>query len=345
MRKLFQLIILNFVLSAFLFLSLHVFMNKPIIPALLDSLLSVTSLIPFGIGLVYQTRYMIFEAINIPKISFNNLITAIIISIASVYLTFFLLIFFLSSSHKPYIGFFESTISFRIFASVTGCLIFTSFIYTRLFYIKSLQSLKTETELNARLREARLDSLKFQLNPHFLFNSLNSIASLTISSPQSARIMTIKLAGLLRKTMKKDTIFSALYEELESAESYLEIEKVRFGERLTLGKTIDQEMGEINIPSMILQPLLENAVKFGVGSTSENIMVSLSVKKKDSYINIVISNPYDPDERIKFAGEGVGLANLKSRLALIYNRTDLLKISDSQNIFTVNLAIPLDEKI
>lgn len=345
MRKLFQLIILNVVLSSFLFLSLHIFLGKPFVPSLLDSLFSVLTLIPFGIGMIYQTRYMILEAINIAKISFNHLITAIIMSVAAVYITYFFLQIVLSSADDSYIIFVKTTIPFRIFASFTGCIIFTSFIYTRLFYIRSIQSLKTETDLNARLKEAKLDSLKFQLNPHFLFNSLNSIASLTISSPENARVMTTKLAGLLRKTMKKDGVFSTLADELDSAENYLEIEKIRFGERISLDKKIDAGTLGFNIPSMILQPLFENAVKFGVGSSTGKITVSLSVAKKDSYIEIEISNPYDPEECKKLKGEGVGLVNLTSRLSLTYNRNDLLTINASGDIFTVTLMIPTNEKI
>lgn len=345
MRKLFQLIILNIVLSSFLFLPLHLFLDKQFVPSVLDSLFSVMALIPFGVGLIYQTRYMVLEAINIARISFNHLITAIIISTAAVYLTYFALELLLTSGHDSYINFIKATIPFRIFASVTGCLIFTSFIYTRLFYIRSIQSLKTETDLNSRLREAKLDSLKFQLNPHFLFNSLNSIASLTITSPESARAMTIKLAGLLRKTMKKDRLFSTLADELHSAESYLEIEKIRFGDRIKLDKKVDSGASVLNVPSMILQPLFENAVKFGVGSTTGNISVSLSVTKNDSYIEIVLSNPYDPEESRKLKGEGVGLVNLRSRINLIYNRNDLIKITAEGDIFTVKLMIPVNEKI
>jgi len=197
-------------------------------------------------------------------------------------------------------------------------------------------------ELSRLAREAELRALKEQLNPHFLFNSLNSISALTTSSPERAREMCVLLAGFLRATLGlsgRTTI--PLGEELSLVRNYLEIEKVRFGDRLRVEANVDADAARCGIPPLLLQPLVENAVKHGVGPRIEGGAVTLTARRADGTIRIELVNPFDAGAEA-VPGAGVGLANVRKRLAARWGDRAALETVRTEGLFRIELTIPAD---
>ncbi|RYY99373.1 MAG: sensor histidine kinase [Chitinophagaceae bacterium] len=188
-------------------------------------------------------------------------------------------------------------------------------------------------------REAELNSLRQQLQPHFLFNSLNSINSLIGIEPQQARLMVQQLSEFLRGTLKKDQReWVPLEEELEHLQWYLNIEKVRFGHRLHTD--LHNEAGAAQLPVMLLQPVVENAIKFGLYDTTEAISISIRAWREADTLLLSVSNPFDPETSGPRKGTGFGLSSVQRRLYLLFARNDLLRTETDDRIFTTRISIP-----
>lgn len=204
---------------------------------------------------------------------------------------------------------------------------------------KEAQARKSETEqLN---RDAELFKLRQQLQPHFLFNSLNSISALTGSEPEKARHMIQQLSEFLRGMLKKDEQqLITLEEELRYLRLYLEIEKVRFGHRLQTEIKYDDDAKDCLLPPLVLQPVVENAIKFGLYDTTENVLITVVATKTDHHLLIKVTNPFDPETSRPVKGTGFGLSSIYRRLYLLYLRKDLLKTRSEENLFTTEILIP-----
>ncbi|NVJ86361.1 MAG: histidine kinase [Algoriphagus sp.] len=189
-------------------------------------------------------------------------------------------------------------------------------------------------------KEAELSQLRQQLQPHFLFNSLNSISALVMSQPERAREMVVMLSDFLRGTIRKDLkAWTSLKEELEYLQMYLEIERVRFGHRLEVLFEISPDSEKLKIPQLLIQPLLENAIKHGLYGVTGEVKIHLSSKKDQHYLVIQIDNPFDPETPSQ-KGTGFGLSSLRRRLYLLFGRNDLLTTQKEGSDFSVNLKIP-----
>jgi two-component system LytT family sensor kinase len=190
-------------------------------------------------------------------------------------------------------------------------------------------------------KEAEMYFLRQQIQPHFLFNSLNSINSLILKSPEQASEMVIQLADFLRASIKKDgQKWIKVGEELEVVQQFLGIEKVRFKDRLHLDIQVDENSLEEEIPQLMIQPLLENAIKHGLYGVTEKVEIVILIKKVGNYVEIRISNPIGSqtgDPR----GSGFGLDAVKRRLFLLFGRHDLLQIEKGNNKYHVKLMIPI----
>lgn len=209
---------------------------------------------------------------------------------------------------------------------------------------KSIESQKDEKshkdDIERISKEAELYKLRQQLHPHFLFNSLNSINALIRSKPDQARIMVQQLSEFLRGTLKREeNQMIELNEELMYLKLYLEIEKVRFGYRLKTSFDIAEDSLLCKMPPLILQPLLENAIKFGLYGTTGEVEIGLRARREDHYLEIAISNPYESDMQMP-TGTGFGLKSIRRRLYLLFGRDDLMEIHQEKNIFIVNFKIP-----
>lgn len=239
-----------------------------------------------------------------------------------------------------YLEFLSQSIPFRW---AIGFIALTAVGVSTVYYLRWAELLDQQTresDLKNIAREAELQKLQLQLQPHFLFNSLNSINALILTKPDEARKMVQELSDFLRLTIKRaDEPWINLSQELEYLKTYLAIEKVRFGHRLDVIITIDEPCYEWQIPTLVLQPLLENAIKFGLYGTTGKISIELTAKMNSNQLEMEISNPFDSDMQ-PASGSGFGLTGLQRRLYLIYARNDLVKTNIMTNTFTVNLTVP-----
>lgn len=204
---------------------------------------------------------------------------------------------------------------------------------------------KRQAEINEKMRDAELHKLQHQLQPHFLFNSLNSINALIQVEPEQARDMVQKLSDFLRFTLKRaDEQWVNLEHEMEYLNLYLDIEKIRFRHRLHLTVELQDEALAQRIPTLILQPIVENAIKFGLYGTTGKVSISLKAEVKNNLIQVVVINPFDTDMLPSSGGTGFGLKAIRRRLQLLYNRNDLLQTSHHENVYTTILNIPIHKQ-
>lgn len=195
------------------------------------------------------------------------------------------------------------------------------------------------TDAAELLRDAELFKLRQQLQPHFLYNSLNSINALMMIQPDKAQEMVGRLSDFLRSSVKREAQdMMPIAEELTFIEAYLSIEAVRFGDRLRVDFKQD-DTDSSTIPPFLLQPLLENAIKFGLYGKTGSVTISVHIWLEEQVLNISISNPYDATASSP-KGTGFGLEGIRRRLELLYARTDLLEIKKEEEIFTTILKIP-----
>ncbi|SKA02751.1 Histidine kinase [Sediminibacterium ginsengisoli] len=240
-----------------------------------------------------------------------------------------------------YTVFLGSSLTLRyIFAFLMiACMAMISLLWYTLQEQQENQKRKEDAEKMAK--DAELLKLRQQLQPHFLFNSLNSVSALAGSQPEKARHMIQQLSDFLRGTLKKEEHLPVtLEEEMHYLGLYLDIEKVRFGNRLQTAIVIDEEAGRLMIPALLLQPVVENAIKFGLYDTTGDVMISLHAEKKNDTLRITVTNPFDKTTAISTQGTGFGLASIERRLFLLFARTDLLRTTAGEQIFTTELTIP-----
>ena len=199
-----------------------------------------------------------------------------------------------------------------------------------------------EQEALTLARESELKALKAQINPHFLFNSLNSISALATVDGQRARDMCIKLSDFLRTTLKlgeKQRI--TLADELALAKAYLEVEQVRFGARLRVEIDADAACDQCVVPSLLLQPLVENAVKHGIAGLVDGGTIRLEAHCGDGLLRLKISNGFDPESPAA-SRHGLGLRNVRERLRALYENRSRLDTTSTGDRFVVELELPCD---
>ena len=188
-------------------------------------------------------------------------------------------------------------------------------------------------EQETLLMTARVEALTNQINPHFLFNTLTSISSLIRSQPETARTLIVKLSGLLRRLLRSQEQFVTLREELESIDEYLDIETIRFGPTLVVEKSISEESLDLVMPSMLLQPLVENAIKHGIGNKVGGGRIMIRSRREDRLAIIEIADNGDgmpQDELEPSRSRGIGLRNVDERLRVIYGEHYHLRIQSTR---------------
>jgi sensor histidine kinase YesM len=203
------------------------------------------------------------------------------------------------------------------------------------------QNLQRKSDAERLAREAELFKLRQQLAPHFLFNSLNSISALIGSRPEQARKMIQQLSDFLRGNIRKEEQqWVLLSEELQYLQLYLDIEKVRFGHRLTTIVDHDEASLGMKLPLMLLQPIVENAIKFGLYDTTETVTITITARAEGNTVRISVQNPFDPETSRPKQGTGFGLSSVQRRLYLLFARPDLLETVIENNLFTTIVKIP-----
>jgi len=215
--------------------------------------------------------------------------------------------------------------------------------YIIIFFQMEQESKQRFYELNLLTQDAELRALRAQINPHFLFNSLNSISALTTANPEQARHMTILLADFFRKSLDvgtRDAITVA--DELSLISDYLTIEQVRFGKRLQVQKKIDPSTASCLLPPLILQPLVENAVRHGIANLLTGGTILILAQRQNEQLLLTVENPVDPETQTK-KGTGLGIRNVRSRLETLYNHSARVDVTKTDLYFRVTLSIPVEE--
>jgi two-component system LytT family sensor kinase len=190
--------------------------------------------------------------------------------------------------------------------------------------LKIWNNARTESKLEAQqllTQEARLRALTSQINPHFLFNTLNSIASLVRTNPETARVVIHKLSSILRRLMRKSSDFSTLREELAFIDDYLSIEMVRFGEKLRVVREVEPAALDTLIPSMLLQPLVENSIRHGLASKIEGGTIRLQARRVGDKVQLVVEDDGVgiPEANLaKLFEQGIGVSNVNERLKVLF---------------------------
>lgn len=321
------------------FLLLHLALGIETDQAAADSLVFNILLSGLGLSFWYSTRYISFENTSYYKILLNHLIGSVFVS-ALWLLCGYLIMKGVLGFDSSYQKFFLTTLPWRFLIGILIYFVITSFYYLIIYYSEFQERKLHEAELKNLVTQAELKSLKFQINPHFIFNSLNSMSALTTIDPEKARGMILKLAEFLRYTLaNNEQQKNKLKDELNNIKLYLEIEKIRFEDKFDFSEELTEECLEHEVPNMLLQPLFENAIKHAVYESLERINVNLKCTGENGYLKIEVSNTYDPESKSK-KGAGVGLKNINERLKLIYHQNDLMKVVKEDKIFKVILYIP-----
>ena len=319
------------------------FFGLPWQTAIIDSAIS-NSLLLLACILVMQTlRYYL------PRGTQYINIFSICLFLTIIWLLLAKLLLKLALDHFPgYSELLHQSLSIRFSISflLLGCVTMISILWFNQLEQKEFEERKTDAEKLAK--EAELFKLRQQLQPHFLFNSLNSINALIGSRPEEARKMVQQLSDFLRGTIKKEeTQWVTLQEELQYLQLYLDIEKVRFGNRLTTEINIDETSFDLKLPALLLQPIVENAIKFGLYDTTGETLIQLYANKVENDLVIKVTNPFDPETSSPKQGAGFGLKSIQRRLYLLFARTDLLTTNSlpsekegKENIFTTVVKIP-----
>jgi two-component system, LytTR family, sensor kinase len=219
--------------------------------------------------------------------------------------------------------------------------------------LKVWNALRLELKLEEQkhlLLEARLDALQRQINPHFLFNTLNSIASLVRSKPELAREMTVKLANILRALLKDHDTYVPLSHELSFTDDYLDIEVVRFGaDKLRVEKDIDPKTLNVLVPSILLQPLIENSIKHGLEPRIQGGTVTLRSRLQGDRVSIEVADDgvgitSRPDSPLRRTGNGIGMQNVRERLEVLYGaRARFTVISNPGRGTLVSIELPANQ--
>lgn len=226
--------------------------------------------------------------------------------------------------------------SFLAYGSLFRFCVFSLLTISFLLWYFNLRS----RALSPALTEARLQALQARIRPHFLFNSINAVLSLIRSDPARAEMALEDLADMFRVLMADNRKLTTFSREIELCREYLELEKLRLGERLHVEWHIDKMPHDAMIPPLVLQPLLENAVYHGIEPSSSGGIISIHIYRRRNEIHAVLRNPYTPDMKGHREGNKMALENIRERLSLHFDAEANLKAELVGSIFQVHITLP-----
>jgi LytS/YehU family sensor histidine kinase len=207
-----------------------------------------------------------------------------------------------------------------------------------------LLAVESSRKAEVLARESELKALKAQINPHFLFNSLNSISALTAVDAARARDMCIRLSDFLRNSLRLgERITIPFSEELALARTYLEVEQVRFGQRLRVAQDVEEGCGDCDVPPLLVQPLVENAIKHGIATLVDGGEISMRARRSADSLRFVIENPFDPEAPLT-RKNGIGLANVRNRLEARFGNAARIEVQVENDRYRVTLSLPCGAK-
>ncbi|HTF82872.1 MAG TPA: histidine kinase, partial [Cytophagales bacterium] len=292
-RKIFVVYIAIWIgLSAGQVAVMYSFYDFPLYISHVDTLVYNGLFAAIMLGLWYTIKYLSLDNRSIFMLILDHAITEILV--IGVWL-------FLSSSISnmliggaEYESFVNNSYPWRLALGGMYYLIIVLYYYLSIYYNSYKEKQLNEAQLQTLVKETELNLLRSQLNPHFIFNSLNSISSLTVIEPYKAQEMVVKLSTYMRYALKKEEEQKiSLGSELEYSMLYLDIEKVRFGDKLLFNMKVESEAMQVKIPSMLLQPLLENAIKHGVYESTEAVQIDFKAEVIEGHLHMEILNNFD----------------------------------------------------
>lgn len=329
-----------FTISWFVWISVHQLalyqMGLDWFTAMTDSLVSNTLLIYVSVLLFTIFRF------HLPrKQGFLNLFSwVVLLTTGWFFLNEWVMNLFLKEN-AAYQALMKNTWPLRIAIAflINGCVSLIGYAYYN--WKERDEAEKQKAEAEQLTKDAELYKLRQQLQPHFLFNALNSVNALIGSRPAEARTMVQQLSEFLRTTLKKEEQqWVKLEEEIHSLQLYLEIEKVRFGNRLETSVEINAAAMKLQLPVLLLQPLMENAIKFGLYDTTGETLIRLKAEAQKDQLLIAVENPFDAETSSAQRGTGFGLNAVKRRLFLLCGRSDLVHTEEKENIFITTVLVP-----
>ena len=287
----------------------------------------LAALVPFVVAIA---RRFPLETLRRPSTVFAHMGAAAVYSVLNLLIAGWLSDFVFSDLGQRYgfignfwrlLGIYFTLVVMQYF-SVVGA--YYAYVYNRRYREKERAAAELQvrtSQLEASLSRANLEALRMQLNPHFLFNTLNTVSVLALKGEkQRVSRMLSRLSDLLRLSLENDRQTLSLREELEFLERYLEIEQVRFKDRLSVNVDVDPAAYDAEVPSLMLQPIVENAVKYGFSQTIGPGEISIDCRVNGDTVEIDVSDtgPGLPESRAQSGGTGVGLANTRARLEQLY---------------------------
>lgn len=267
-----------------------------------------------------------FSRFSLPLASFCSLLVVVIVTIATSYLAMRFIAPVLPGEFT----------SWRLLRNVLVAAVLAGMVL-RYFYLQQQLQWQQKLEL-----QARLDSLRARIRPHFLFNTLNSIASLIESRPAAAEQAVEDLSELFRVSLQESSRSMTVADELRLCELYLGIEQLRLGERLQVDWVVPAQVRELPMPSLVLQPLVENAIYHGVSQLPSGGTVRISLALAGNIIEASVENPV-PTHAVRSGGHNLALSNIRQRLEALYGSQGKLLAEPQGDLFTVKLSYPWEE--
>jgi len=313
--------------------------------AVADGIISMVFYGLLGLAIWFPARYLLRSDTPMLSKVGNIILTGTVTIVLWLFATRFI-VRALVHDKEDYDLLWHSVVVFRATAGVLIYFVIILIYYLFLSATQLAEKASRQAQLEAQVREGELKMLRAQINPHFLFNSLNSMSSLTLTDPMKARDMILKLSDFMRYSLSSRSEQPVtLQNEMESLRLYLEIEKVRFGERLVIEEEIQPECLPALLPAMLLQPLYENAVKHGVYESTDRVVIRTTANKEEENLVISVTNTIDPESVVTRKGAGIGLKNVRSRLELFFGEKASLAVNRKEDSFNVVIKIPFQEKI
>ncbi len=284
-------------------------------------------------------------------INFNDLKKAAIIKMVLILLGVVVLYSFLiwPLLSQAYLMITGKDINMTLFMMIMNIPYFAGIFTIWMFIVVSIKAYRhinevkmNQLQLESILRESQLNTLKGQINPHFMFNSLNNIRGLILEDASRARDIITRLSEMLRYSLTRNGVNTILLkEELQTVENYIEISKIQFEERLTFNVNVHPDTLTIGIPPMVIQMLIENAVKHGIGNLKEGGEINLMVNVTDNELVIIVQN--SGTLTLSKGSTRLGLENIKNRLSLLYGTKSCFTLEENGNFVEAKITIPLYE--
>ncbi|MBN2745590.1 MAG: histidine kinase [Bacteroidales bacterium] len=306
--------------------------------AAMDSLISFFALAVFQLSLWWMVRFTVSDEIPIRSKIINHLIALSVVFVLWIGLIMLLMNVLFHQFDLD----FARTILWRLLVFLPVYLLIIAVYYLLSYQEKLRDHQLVESQMQAQLKESELVALKSQINPHFLFNSLNSVSGMLMLDSHKAREMLVKISDFFRGSLiLGKNIFIPFQDELEHVMLYLEIEKARFGDKIVVVSELSQDAMSVEVPSLILQPIVENAVKHGVYEAVSPVKIRFRSEMSDASMLLEISNDLCDSAGVSRKGTGTGLNNVALRMQTAYNSNSYFSFRKTESQFVVKFTFPL----